>query len=295
MDELSVRPVEESESTMPRPSAPLTWRKVRVPTLVVYATIHLACLAAFYLPFNRQILSLFVACYLVRAFGLTVAYHRYFAHRAFKTSRAFQLVLAVIGSLNMQGGLIWWAETHRYHHGNADSPSDLHSPTYHGLLYSHFGWFLNKDNARNRLERIRDLSRFPELVWLNRYHFLPAAVFAAGAAWFFGAAGLVWGVCIPIVLLWQMTHWVQSLSHAWGGYRRWPLTPDFSRNHWLLGVVTLGEFHNNHHAFAASSKQGHAWWELDLGYLTLKLLAAMKLVSELRLPHVKGKAHDLEH
>jgi len=268
-----------------RPSEPLTLSRVRWGALIPYCLVYLVCLGAFVTRFDRTIAALFVVSYLVRAFGVSICYHRYFAHRAFDTSRPMQFALAVLGSANLQGGVIWWAETHRYHHRNADTPSDLHSPHFQGFLYSHYGWFLDTDNGVTYFDRIRDLARFPELVWLNEYHWVPFAVYAAIAAFYFGAAGIVWSVCIPTVLLWEMTHWVQSFSHSVAGYRRWKDSPDQSRNHWLLGLVTLGEFHNNHHAFPGSAMQGHVWWEIDIGYYVLRAMAALGLVWDVRVPH----------
>jgi stearoyl-CoA desaturase (delta-9 desaturase) len=267
-----------------QPATLLSLRTLRWDALIANVCLYALCLGAFFIRCDRAILSLFIVSYLARMFGLTICYHRYFAHRSFKTSRPFQFILALIGSLNLQGGVIWWAETHRYHHRHADTPDDLHSPSFQGFLYSHYGWFLNKDNQLTHLDRIKDLARFPELVWLNTYHWVLYVVFAAIIAWVFGFAGVVWGVCIPTVLLWEMTHWVQSFSHSLGGYRRWTDSPDQSRNHWLLALITLGEFHNNHHAFASSAKQGHVWWEIDGGYYILKALAALGLVWELRVP-----------
>lgn len=267
-----------------RPPTLLTLRKLRWEALIPYVSVYALCLGAFFIHFDLALFTLFVVSYLGRMFGLTICYHRYFSHRSFKTSRPLQFVLAVIGSLNLQGGVIWWAETHRYHHRRADTPDDLHSPSFQGFLYSHYGWFLNKDNKSTHLDRMKDLARFPELVWLNEYHWVPFAAYTAIIAWAFGFAGVVWSVCIPTILLWEMTHWVQSFSHSVGGYRRWNDSPDQSRNHWLVGLVTLGEFHNNHHAFASSAKQGHVWWEIDGGYYILKAMAAVGLVWGVRVP-----------
>jgi len=255
------------------------------PALAAYGMVHVACLGLLWTGVDRTALAVFAACYVVRLFGLTVCYHRYFAHRAFKTSRAMQLVLAVVGSLTMQGGVIWWAETHRRHHRNADTPDDLHSPQYQGFWYSHFGWFLNKEHRATRLAAIPDLARYPELVWLDRWHVVPFLVLATGLGMVFGARAVLCGAFVPTVILWEYTHWVQSFSHCWGGYRRWE-SADRSRNHWLLGVITFGEFHNNHHRFPSSAKQGCVWWELDLGYWSLRALAALGLVWDVRVPAV---------
>lgn len=267
-----------------QPAVPLTLQKLRWGALIAYVLVYVLCLGAFFVPFDRTIFLLFAVSYLVRAFGVTICYHRYFAHRAFKTSRALQFMLAVLGSLNIQGGVLWWAETHRYHHRHADTPNDLHSPSSQGFVYSHYGWFLNKDNEATHLDRVKDLACFRELVWLNDYHWVPFSLYAGIIGWFFGFAGVVWAVCIPTVLLWEMTHWVQSFSHSFGGYRRWKDSPDQSRNHWLLGLITLGEFHNNHHAFPSSARQGQVWWEIDVGYYIVKAMAALGLVWAVKVP-----------
>ena len=252
-------------------------------TLVPYTLIHLACLAAFFLPFDRRTLFVFLGCLSVRTVGLTLCLHRYFAHRSFKTSRATQLALGILGALTLQGGVLWWAETHRRHHRNADTPDDLHSPHYQGFFYSHFGWFADKRNIETHHDKVADLARFPELVWLDNHPALPFVVFAVAIWALFGVGGFVWGACIPTVILWQITHWVQSFSHSWGGYRRWD-SPDHSRNHWLLGLVAFGEFHNNHHQFPSSARQGHVWWEVDVGYALLKLMKSVGLVWDLKIP-----------
>jgi stearoyl-CoA desaturase (delta-9 desaturase) len=155
----------------------------------------------------------------------------------------------------------------------------LHSPAQQGFWHAYCGWFFEPANLTTNLGRIRDFASFPELRWLDSD---PAiATIALGYAgllyWLWGWEGIVWGVCCSTVLCWQMVHWIQSLSHSWGGYRRFN-SPDSSRNHWLLGLVTFGEFHNNHHAFPSSAKQSFAWWEPDLGYLFLKLLETLGLV-----------------
>lgn len=263
----------------PRPEkARIAW-----PALVPYVAVRIGCLAVFWTGITWTTAGVLAGCFAVRMLALTVGYHRYFAHKAFRTSRALQLVLAVLGSTCLQGGALWWAETHRRHHRHADTKDDLHSPHFQGFLYSHYGWFLDRRNRGTRLDRIQDLARYPELVWLDRYHFVPFAVLGAAIWWAFGPAGFVWGALVPTVIMWEITHWVQSFSHTVGGYRRWE-SDDRSRNHWLLGVIALGEYHNNHHRFPSSPRQGHVWWEIDVGYAVLRALAAAGLVWDLRIP-----------
>lgn len=260
------------------PKVQISWS-----ALVPYLVVRIACVGVFWTGITRTTFAVLVACFVVRMFFLTVGYHRYFAHRAFKTSRGFQFFLALMGSTCLQGGVLWWAETHRRHHRLADTPDDLHSPTFKGFLYSHYGWFLDVRHRKTLYERIPDLARYPELVWLDKYHFAPFALFAAVIWLAFGTGGFLWGALVPTVIMWEITHWVQSMSHYWGGYRRWS-SDDKSRNHWLLGLVALGEYHNNHHKFPSSPRQGHVWWEIDVGYAVLAGLSRLGLVWDLKVP-----------
>jgi len=258
--------------------------------LIPYLSLHLACFALLLIGITWRGVAIFLGTYFVRAFGLGVGYHRYFAHRSFKTSRAFQFLLAVLGSLAIQRGVLWWAETHRYHHRHADTPEDLHSPRYQGFLYAHSGWFVDQKNRETNFSHVADLAKFPELVWLNdwKWYFVPVGIYTLLLFLFFGGEGLVWGLAISTVILWHTTHWIQSLSHSYGGYRRCP-TSDNSRNHWLLGLLSLGEFHNNHHYAPSSSRQGFVWWEIDFGYYILKVLSWFRIVWDLKVPpqHVR--------
>jgi stearoyl-CoA desaturase (delta-9 desaturase) len=233
--------------------------------------------------FSWTAVSICAVCYLIRMFGLGVGYHRSFAHRSFKTSRPVQFLLALLGSLSFQRGPIWWAETHRYHHRHADTPDDLHSPRHQGFLYSHSGWFADKKNRDTHYDKMTDLSVYPELVWFDRWYWIPMTVYALLLWVLYGVVGIVWGVCINAVILWHLTHWIQSFSHRFGGYRRWE-SADQSRNHFVIGLFTLGEWHNNHHHFPSSAQQGCAWWEIDIGYYLLRALARVGLVWDLRTP-----------
>lgn len=250
-----------------------------------YALFHLACLLVVTTDFSWQVVALFLGSYWLRIIGVTLGYHRLFAHKSFKTNRVFQFVLALLGAASLQRDPFWWAWTHRLHHRSADSPDDLHSPKYQGVLYSYWGWIFDDLYSRAPEDAVKDLRVFPELRWLEHW---PAwigvsALYAAIVYWLFGWNGLIWGYFLSTIAIWHSVHWVQVLSHTWGGYRQFD-TRDSSRNHLLLGLFTLGEYHNNHHAFAWSAKQGFAWWELDLGYGLLKLLQAGGIVWDIRIP-----------
>ncbi len=255
----------------------LTW------SVLPFVAVHAACFAVFWLPVSWGLVALCLGLYWVRMFGVTAGYHRYFSHRSFKTSRAFQLVLAVLGIISFQKGPLWWAAHHRHHHRYSDRYGDLHSPGLQGFLWAHVGWILTTDHDETDYQRIADFARYPELVWLNKLHLLPgvllgAALFAAG-----GLPALVWGLFISTVLTWHATFAINSFTHMFG--RRRYRTKDDSRNNWLLALICMGEgWHNNHHYYKAATRQGFYWWEIDLTYYILRALAAVGLVWGLKEP-----------
>ena len=185
------------------------------------------------------------AVYAVRCFGVAAGFHRYFSHRAFRTSRPFQFVLAVLGTLAMQKGVLWWTATHRRHH-RSPRPGRRALPAPPPFAYSHCGWFLDPANRFVELGRVRDLMRYRELVWLDRWRIVPILLLAAGL-WALGPTVFVWAFCVGTVALWHATLSTGSFSHRVGGYRNFD-TPDDSRNNRVIAVVLLGEgWHNNHH------------------------------------------------
>jgi stearoyl-CoA desaturase (delta-9 desaturase) len=218
-----------------------------------------------------------VGSYAVRMFSITAGYHRYFAHRTFKTSRAFQLVLAVLAMGSAQQGPLWWAAHHRRHHKMSDTPDDIHSPVQRGFWWSHIGWILSSRHKATDYDRIKDFAKYPELRFLNDHDL--GFVIAYGVLTYLvgGWTGLVWGFMVSIVAVWHVTFCINSLAHVWGR-RRYP-TPDQSRNNALLAVFTFGEgWHNNHHHYQRSARQGFYWWELDVTYYALKLLEKLHVV-----------------
>jgi stearoyl-CoA desaturase (delta-9 desaturase) len=259
-----------------------------------FVAIHVSCLAVFWVGVSPTAVAVAAVSYAVRMFAVTGFYHRYFAHRAFKTSRGTQFIFAIIGATAAQRGALWWAGHHRHHHAHSDRAGDAHSPARHGLLWSHMGWFLARENFATKTHLVRDLLRFPELRFLDRFDALAPVTFAA-ALWAVGAwleavapelgvtaAQLViWGFSISTVFLMHATFAVNSLAHAKGSRRY--ATRDSSRNHFGLALLTFGEgWHNNHHHFPSAARQGFFWWEVDLTYYLLKALAAWGVIWELR-------------
>jgi stearoyl-CoA desaturase (Delta-9 desaturase) len=257
-----------------------------------FFAVHLACLAAFWLPFSWGLVGLAAGLYLLRMWAVTAGYHRYFSHRSFKTSRAFQLVLAVLGLLCVQKGPLWWAAHHRRHHRHSDEEGDLHSPGLQGFVWAHLGWILTTEHDDTDYERIADFARYPELVWLNRFHLVPPVALAALLLATGGLPAFVWGFCISTVAVWHVTFSINSLTHMFG--RRRYRTRDDSRNNLWLALLTLGEgWHNNHHYYKSSTRQGFFWWEVDVTWYVLRTLSAVGLVWDLKEPPAKIRAGEV--
>lgn len=249
---------------------------------VIFFLIHLSSLLVLVVGAPTEALILCAVTYSIRVFGITGVYHRYFAHKTYKTSRIFQFVLAFIGTAATQKGPLWWAATHRRHHRYSDLPGDVHSPK-DGFWYSHVGWIFDGRWGGTALDLIPDFAKYPEIRWLNNQHWLPPLSLAALCYAIGGFAGLVWGFSISTTILWHSTFSVNSLCHIWGT-RRYGTT-DTSRNNWLVALLTFGEgWHNNHHHYMSSARMGFRWWEYDVTYYILRLLAMLGLVWDLREP-----------
>ena len=267
--------------------------RVDITRVVPFIALHLACLGVFWVGVSPIAVAVCIASYLLRMFAITAFYHRYFAHRAFRTSRAVQFVFALIGASSTQRGPLWWAAHHRRHHKHSDRLGDPHTPRK-GLFWSHMGWFMSRRHFATEWEQIPDLAKYPELRWLDRFDLVVPVVYAAAlfglGAWLeraapgLGTSGgqmLVWGYFISTVVLIHVTLTINSLAHKFG--RRRYDTRDDSRNNVWLALLTLGEgWHNNHHHFPGSARQGFYWWELDISYLTLKAMSWFGLVSDLK-------------
>ena len=268
--------------------------KIECLRVLPFIVLHLACFAVFWVEFSTIAISVAALLYLLRMFAITGFYHRYFAHKAFKTSRAVQFIFAFLAASAAQRGPLWWASHHRHHHAHSDHPEDPHSPKQHGFFWSHLSWFLANKNFRSKNERIKDWLKYPELTLLDRYDVVAPMALALGlfglGAWLENAAPylqtngmqlFIWGFVISTVLLYHMTFTVNSLAHVWG--KRRFLTNDDSRNNPVIALFTLGEgWHNNHHHFPSSARQGFYWWEIDLTYYGLKILSALGLIWDLR-------------
>lgn len=253
------------------------------PATIPFLLVHLACLAAVWTGVTVEALALGAGLYAVRIFAIGAGYHRYFAHRAYKTSRVVQLLLALLAQSSAQRGALWWAAKHRRHHRHSDTELDVHSPRRHGFLYAHVGWIFTPRHNDTDYADIADFARYPELVWLDRHPYLPPTLLGVLAWLVAGWPGLVVGFCWSTVLLWHATFAINSVAHLIG--RRRYVTGDDSRNNWVLAIATMGEgWHNNHHAYQSSVRQGFRWWELDPTFYILKALSWLGIVWDLHSP-----------
>ena len=253
------------------------------PATIPFLLVHLACFAAIWTGVTTEALILCAALYVLRIFAIGAGYHRYFAHRAYKTSRAFQFVLAFLSESSAQRGVLWWAAKHRRHHKHSDTELDVHSPRQHGFFRAHVGWIFTPRHDATDYGAIPDFARYPELVWLDRHTYLPPALMALLAWLIAGWPGLVVGFCWSTVLVWHATFAINSVAHVAG--RRRYVTGDDSRNNWFLAVLTMGEgWHNNHHAYQSSVRQGFRWWEYDPTFYILKALSWLGIVWDLQSP-----------
>jgi stearoyl-CoA desaturase (delta-9 desaturase) len=267
--------------------------------------LHVACLAALLTGIDTTAVILCFVTYFIRMFGITGGYHRYFAHRSYKTSRLGQFFLAWLGCSALQKGPLWWASHHRQHHRHSDMPEDPHSPHVTSFWWSHVGWILSEEHIETPWDEIKDYARYPELRWLDQWHWIPgmvlavvcyfigaviggwdfslATIFTQGAGW----TALVWGFVVSTVLCYHATFSINSLTHLIGNRRY--ATTDESRNNLILAILTLGEgWHNNHHHYQSSANQGFFWWEIDISYYIIRSAAALGLTWDVRRPGYKA-------
>ncbi|HEY4416104.1 MAG TPA: acyl-CoA desaturase [Verrucomicrobiae bacterium] len=268
--------------------------KVEFIRVLPFVFLHLGCLCVFLVGWSYLAIGLAVFLYLVRMFAITGFYHRYFSHKTFSTSRFAQFLFAVIGATAVQRGPLWWSYQHRHHHRHSDDEEDVHSPTQRGFWWSHIGWITSARNFPTDYSQVRDLAKYPELVFLNRFDSLVPILFAGAlftlghfiGEWF-PATGvtswqlLVWGFFISTTMLFHATSSINSLAHLLGK-RRYE-TEDNSRNSLLLALITLGEgWHNNHHRYMSATRQGFYWWEIDISFYLLKALSWTGLIWNLK-------------
>ena len=250
-------------------------------SIAVFWIVQASALLIFVVPFSWPLVLLWAASHFLRAIGLTLAFHRYFAHRAFQMNRAARFVWAFIGTAAMQKGPLWWAGHHVNHHRYADRDGDPHSPMVSGVYYAHIGWFLNdarhdKIEATNPVMRDFGRARAPEIFWLNELFGLPPLMLALAMYLIGGMPWLVWGFCLPTMTLAHATFAINTVNHMFGS-RRFD-TIDESRNNVFTAFFAVGEgWHNNHHRYQRAARNGFYWWEFDPTWYTIRLMQMVGL------------------
>lgn len=307
MDELMPLPVadpiaEAQPLLLASQSAPLA---VRVVTFFVIVVPFCGFLAAPFFfwgwGFSWVDFGLLLGMYGITAIGITVGFHRLFTHRSFETYSPVKFILLVLGSMAVQGPMLKWVAMHRRHHQHSDTPDDPHSPHHHGsgvlgLLkgawHAHMGWLFHRD-PENLDRYVGDLRKSASLrfgnalfvLWVFIGLVLPAALGGIlSGSWVGVATGLIWGGLVRIFLVHHVTWSVNSACHLWG-LRFYPGS-DQSRDNIVFGILALGEgWHGTHHAFPRSARHGLRWWQLDMSYYFIRMLALFRLAWDIKLPN----------
>ncbi len=277
---------------------------------IAFLIVHLLPLAALW---TGATLFDWIICaflYFFRMFWITGGYHRYFAHKSYKTSRWFQFVIAFLAQTSAQKGALWWAAHHSHHHRHSDTPEDPHSMKLYGFWYSHVGWIIGPDYKETDYKTIGDYAKYPELVWLNKHYLVPpvtlAVLVTALGAWVNGGSPLLMfthhglstlfvGFFLSTIITYHGTFSINSIMHKFGKQRY--ESGDESKNSLWLALLTLGEgWHNNHHYYEVAARQGFFWWEIDITYYGLKVLSWMGLIHDLKgvpdhVKYSKNKQH----
>jgi fatty-acid desaturase len=281
--------------------------KLKTDTLIGFILCHLLAMLAL-LPMFFSWTGVVLAAAGLLAFGVlgvNVGFHRLLTHRSFSCPLWFEHVLAVLGTCSAQFSPPFWVAIHRRHHHFSDDELDPHSPL-RSFFWAHCGWLLvrpddmkpvvmidryardlMRDPLYAALERRKNWMKLSVLAWLVFFVAGFVAALAVGeslwAALRFGGSLFVWGGPLRTVLVWHSTWSVNSVTHIWG-YRNYA-TNDDSRNNAIVGLLAAGEgWHNNHHADPGSARHGHKWWEFDLTWQVIKLLAQLGLATKVVLP-----------
>ncbi len=301
--ELTPLPVPNPAAELSGASAKVSLR-VRVAVLTAVITPFFGLVAAIISfwgwGFRWSDLALLIAMYILTVLGVTVGFHRLFTHRAFETSKAVQLVFAVLGSMAVQGPLLQWVAMHRRHHQHSDHAEDPHSPHHQGdgvwgvvrgVWHAHLGWMFEPKppdlqryvNDLRQSKLLRTVSAlFP--LWVAVGLVIPTALgwLLTGTprgAW----TGFIWGGLVRILFVHHVTWSINSVCHVWG---QQPFeSHDQSRNNVLFGIFGLGEgWHNTHHAFPTSARHGLRWWQIDISYWVIRGLESAGLAWNVKLP-----------
>jgi fatty-acid desaturase len=258
-------------------------------TASVMVAFHILAVAALFV-FSWQ--ALFVSLFLywmATGLGISLGYHRLHTHRSYRTPKLLEYFFAICGTLTLEGGPLFWVATHRVHHQYSDHEGDPHTPR-DGGFWAHMGWILFGEGHHSDTALMSkyapDLAADPFYRLLNTYHYVPLVVLGLVLLAVGGWPLVLWGVFLRVVVGLHATWLVNSATHMWG--RRRFNTRDDSRNSWWVALLTFGEgWHNNHHAYPTSARHGLAWYEVDLSWLSLRLMRLFGLARDIRVARVE--------
>lgn len=253
--------------------------------VIVLAVVHLVGLVAPPFVATKEGFVALLVMYALTGFGVTAGYHRRLTHRAFQAPRWVDCVLAVLGMLSGEGPPIFWIAHHRKHHAFSDRVDDPHTPR-DGFWWAHCLWMMPRKNhaelgllyARWAPEFRKDrFFLFIQSSYLYWHLIAAALLFLLGlrlGGWKIGVSVLVYGIFLRMVLVLHATWLVNSACHRWG-YRNYETDED-SRNNPFVGLAALGEgWHNNHHHVQNAVNHGQRWWEIDLSFLVILVVAVL--------------------
>jgi stearoyl-CoA desaturase (delta-9 desaturase) len=252
-------------------------------TIVYMGILHLLAMLAF-LPgnFSWQAVGLaLVLHWITGGLGITLGFHRLLTHRSFETPKWLEYFFALCGTLACQGGVVKWVGLHRIHHKHSDTSSDPHDSNA-GFWWSHMDWMLHDIPADRDIPRYTQDLDDPVYRFLNNAFIPLQIILGLLLYWWGGWSFVIWGVFARLVIVFHCTWFVNSATHMFG-YRTFD-SNDASRNCWWVALVTYGEgWHNNHHAYQYSARHGLKWWEIDLTWMTIRLLQIVGLAKNVKL------------
>uniref|UniRef100_A0A7N0VL26 Fatty acid desaturase domain-containing protein n=1 Tax=Kalanchoe fedtschenkoi TaxID=63787 RepID=A0A7N0VL26_KALFE len=287
-DRIAMTEVEKEKPI--RPFWGREWLPNDVFRLVHFVGMHLVCLLApFYFTWPAFWVGLSVAI-ITGLFGITLSYHRNLSHKSFNLPKWLEYTFAYCGVLACQGNPIDWVSTHRFHHMFTDTDKDPHSPN-EGFWFSHVKWVFDKTYLTAKCgepDNVGDLRKQPFYRFIENTYYLHLIAFALLLYTAGGIPFFVWGVAMRAVIALHWTFLVNSVCHKWGK-RAWN-TSDSSMNNWWVALLTFGEgWHNNHHAFEYSARQGLEWWQIDITWGVIRMLEALGLATDVKLPTEQQK------
>ena len=285
-----------SDAGLQRSQLRLALLMILAPAIGVGAAIWLAVTTGLHV----AEVAIFLLMYASTTIGVTVGFHRHFAHRAFKARPVVRLGLGILGSMAIQGPLIFWTATHRRHHSFSDREGDPHSPNLFGTgwrswlegeWHAHIRW-LYAGKLTNSVRFANDLRRDKIAVWVNQTYALWAIVGLVlptllGAFWLGGwtgaLKGFLWGGMVRLFVVHHAFWSIGSIAHTFG--TRPYATDDFSGNSFWLALPNFGEgWHNNHHAFPGSAFFGLRWWQVDVGGYVIRALHRLGGITDVKHP-----------